>query len=128
MYDFQRIERKWDNKLQRNIYSPAFKIKSNIKDLIVRADKFYAIYNHNTGLWETDDSKAIELIDNETKKYVEENESPALLNDEEHGPIIRLLADQSNKLIREWHQFCEKDYRKPWDSKQQLNQKVLFNF
>ncbi len=127
MYDFLRIERKWDNKAQRNIYSPTFKIRSNIKDLIVRAGKFYAIYNPNTGKWETDDSKAIELIDNETRKYVEENESPALLADEEHGPIIRLLADQSNKLIREWHNFCEKDYRKEWDSKCQLNQKVLFS-
>jgi hypothetical protein len=127
MYDFLKIEKKWDNKLQRNVYTPTFKIKSNIKDLIVRAGKFYAIFNYDTNLWETDDSKAIELIDRQTRDYVAEIESPALLNDPDHGPIIRLLSDQSNKLIREWHNFCEKDYRKEWDSKCQLNQHVLFS-
>lgn len=127
MYDFLRVERKWDNKLQRNVYTPTFEIRSNIKDLLVRGNRFYAIYNYNTGLWETDDSKAIELIDQQVKEYVEEKESAALLNDPEHGPIINRLSDQSNKRIREWHNFCEKDYRKEWDSKYQLNQKVIFS-
>ena len=74
MYDFLRVERKWDNKLQRNVYTPSFEIKSNIKDLLVRGNKFYAIYNYNTGLWETDDARAVELIDEQVRPYVEEKE------------------------------------------------------
>lgn len=127
MYDFLRVERKWDNKLQRNVYKPTFHTSSNIKDLLVRGNKFYAIFNYNTNLWETDDPKAIELIDEQVRDYVMEKESAALLNDPEHGPIILRISDQSNKLIREWHSFCEKDYRKEWDSKYQLNQKVVFS-
>ncbi len=127
MYDFLRVERKWDNKLQRNVYTPSFEIKSNIKDLLVRGYKFYAIYNYNTGLWETDDARAVELIDEQVRQYVEEKESAALREDPEHGPIIRRLSDQSNRTINTWHSFCEKDYRRDWDSRCQLNQKVIFS-
>ena len=127
MYDFLRVERKWDNKLQRNVYTPSFEIKSNIKDLLVRGNKFYAIYNYNTGLWETDDARAVELIDEQVRQYVEEKESAALRDDPEHGPIIRRLSDQSNRTINTWHSFCEKDYRRDWDSRCQLNQKVIFS-
>ena len=127
MYDFMHVEREWDKKLQRNVYKPVFEIRSNIKDLLVRGNKFYAIYNQETGLWETDDSRAIELIDAQVQKYVEEKESAALLNDPDHGPIIQRLSNQSNRLIQTWHNFCEKDYRKEWDPKCQLNQKVVFS-
>lgn len=127
MYDFLKIVKKWDSKLQRNVYSPTFEIKSNIKDLLVRGNKFYAIFNYNTNLWETDDSKAIELIDEQVREYVEEKESIVLREDPEHGPIIKRLADQSNLMIKSWHSFCEKDYRKEWDSRCQLDQKVIFS-
>lgn len=127
MYDFLKVTRKWDNKLQRNVYTPSFEIKSNIRDLLVRGYKFYAIYNYNTGLWETDDAKAVELIDDQVAQYVEEKESLALKEDPEHGPLIKRLSDQSNRTINSWHSFCEKDYRKTWDSKCQLNQKVVFS-
>lgn len=127
MYDFLRVERKYNNKLQRNVYSPTYVIKSNIKDLLIRGQKFYAIYNYNTGLWETDDSVATTLIDEQVKEYVDKNESQAFKEDPEHSPIIMRLSDQQNHLINQWHSFCERDYRPEWDPKCQLDQKVIFS-
>lgn len=127
MYDFLKVEKKYNNKLQRNVYSPTYVIRSNIKDLLIRGQKFYAIYNYNTGLWETDDSVAAALIDEQVKKYVEENESPAFKDDPEHSPIIMSLSDSKNHLITQWHLFCERDYRPDWNPKCQLDQKVIFS-
>lgn len=126
MYDFLRVQKKWDNKLQRNVYTPSFTI-GHIKDLLVRGNKFYAIFNYNSNLWETDDSTAIGLIDAQIIQYANEKESAALLEDPEHGPVVRLLSDTSNHLITQWHNFCEKDYRPEWNDKWQLNQKVIFS-
>ena len=72
-------------------------------------------------------ARAVELIDEQVRQYVEEKESAALREDPEHGPIIRRLSDQSNRTINTWHSFCEKDYRRDWDSRCQLNQKVIFS-
>ena len=127
MYDFLKVDKEWNNKLQRNVYTPSFVINSHIKDLLVRGNKFYAIYNYNTGLWETDDSKATALIDEQVIQYVNEKESVSLKEDPEHGPLIRLIAHTSNHLINTWHNFCEKDYRPFWNDKYQLNQKVIFS-
>lgn len=124
MYDFLKVEKAWDNKKQRYVYTPSFIIKSNIKDLMVRGGKFYALYNDQTGLWETRDPRAVELIDEQVRQYVEEKEGPDQMNDLEHGPMVKRLADQRNGLIKQWHNFCENDYKGDW---RPLNQKVIFS-
>ncbi|WP_130837542.1 DUF5906 domain-containing protein [Lachnoclostridium sp. Marseille-P6806] len=127
MYDFLKVQKKWDNKLQRNVYTPCYVIKSNIKDLIIRGGKFYAIYDYDSGLWEMDDSRATSLIDEQVEKWVRENDNTALMDDQEHGPIVRRLSDTSNNLIKTWHNFCERDYRPVWSDKFKLNQKIIFS-
>ena len=124
MFDFLKINKKWDNKSARYVYSPSFEVKSSIKDLMVRGGKFYAIYNEATGLWETEDPKAVELIDSQIWQYVVDHEPPDTIGDKEHGPIVKRVADTSNGLIKLWHQFCEKDYQGNWHP---LNQKVIFS-
>lgn len=127
MYDFLKVQKKWDNKLQRNVYTPSYVLRSNIRDLLVRGGKFYAIFNYNTNLWEMDDSKAVALIDQQVEQWVKENDKTAIVDDPEHAPIIQHLSDTSNKLIIAWHNFCERDYRPEWDMKRELNQKVIFS-
>lgn len=127
MYDFLKVQKKWDNKLQRNVYTPSYILRSNIRDLLVRGGKFYAIFNYNTNLWEMDDSKAVALIDQQVEQWVKENDKTAIVDDPEHAPIIQHLSDTSNKLIIAWHNFCERDYRPEWDMKRELNQKVIFS-
>ena len=62
MHDFLKVQKKWDNKLQRNVYNPSYIFRSKARDLLVRGGKFYAIFNYNTNPWEMDDSKAVALI------------------------------------------------------------------
>lgn len=124
MYDFLKVEKAWDNKKQRYVYTPSFIIRSNCKDLMVRGGKFYALYNEQNGLWETRDPRAIELIDEQVREYVESKEGPDQMSDTEHGPMIRRIADQRTGLVRNWHNFCENDYKGEWHP---LNQKVIFS-
>lgn len=124
MYDFLKVEKAWDTKKQRYVYTPGFRIGSNVKDLMVRGGKFYGLYNPETGLWETRDPRAVELIDEQVYQYVCEKEGPDNMNDTEHGPYVRRIADQRTGLIRNWHNFCENDFRGDWKP---LNQKVIFS-
>lgn len=124
MYDFLKVEKTWDTKKQRYVYTPGFRIGSNVKDLMVRGGKFYGLYNPETGLWETRDPRAVELIDEQVYQYVCEKEGPDNMNDTEHGPYVRRIADQRTGLIRNWHNFCENDFRGDWKP---LNQKVIFS-
>lgn len=124
MFDFLKVVKEWDGKKQRYVYSPSFYVKPNIKDLMIRSKALYAIYDENTGLWVTEDSKAIEMIDNQVREYAFKDAGADNMNDTEHGPIIKLISDTRNRLIDSWHKFCERDMRDNWVP---LNQKVIFS-
>lgn len=123
MFDFLKVSKSWDAKKARYVYAPKFVVKSTIKDLMIRSKDFYAIFNEETGLWETDDSKAVEMIDHQVREYAEKDAGENLA-DEEHGPLIKLIADTDNRLIESWHRFCQKDLRDRWFS---LDQKIIFS-
>ena len=124
MFDFLRVVKEWDGKKQRYVYSPSFIVKPNIKDLMVRSKGLYGIYDESTGLWETDDTKAIAMIDQQVRDYAFKDAGDDAMSDEVHGPIIKQISDTRNRLIESWHRFCEKDLKDHWV---QLNQKVIFS-
>lgn len=124
MFDFLKVVKEWDGKKQRYVYSPSFVVKPNIKDLMVRSKGLYAIFDESTGLWETDDTKAILMIDQQVREFAFKDAGDDAMNDESHGPYIKQIADTRNRLIDSWHRFCEKDLRDHWT---QLNQKVIFS-
>lgn len=124
MFDFLRVVKEWDGKKQRYVYSPSFFVHPNIKDLMVRSKGLYGIYDESTGLWETDDAKAISMIDQQVRDYAFKDAGEDAMADESHGPLVKQIADTSNRLIERWHTFCEKDLKDHWV---QLNQKVIFS-
>lgn len=124
MFDFLKVVKEWDGKKQRYVYSPSFVIKPNIKDLMIRSKGLYAIYDEESGLWVTEDSVAVMMIDQQVREFAFKDAGEDAMNDTEHGPIIKLIADTRNKLIDNWHKFCERDMRDHW---YQLNQKVIFS-
>ena len=123
MFDFMKIKKSWDGKMQRYVYAPSFVVTSRIKDLMIRSKDFYAIFNEKTGLWIQSDAEAIELIDEQVMEYAYKDAGETV-SDPEHGPYIKLIRDTDNRLIDVWHRFCQKDMRDNWVP---LNQKTLFS-
>lgn len=124
MYDFLDVKKEFVAKSQRYTYFPSFRIKRHMKDLMVRAKDFYAIVDPDTNMWIKDEDWAIEMIDKQVYEYALKDSGEALMEDPEHGPIVKRISDTDNHLIDKWHKFVQKDIR---DSYVQLNQKVKFS-
>ena len=124
MYDFLTVKKEFSPKAQRWTYTPAFIIRRVIKDLMVRSRDFYALYDPETGMWITDENEAIEKIDRQVYDYVLKDVGQQIMDDPEHGPIVKRIADTDNHLIDKFHKFCQKDLR---DSYKLINQKVKFS-
>ena len=124
MYDFLRVKKEFQPRYQKYVYTPTFVVKSNVKDLMIRSRDFYALYNENTGMWEQNEATAIELIDNQILEFVKKDAGDALMNDEEHRPVINFIYDTDNRVIDKFHKFVQKDMK---DSYETLNQSVKFS-
>ena len=94
---------------------PRFIVKKTT-DLMIRGGDFYAIWDESKGLWSTDEYDAVELIDNDIRKWAEENglEDATLL----------LMRNADSGVIDRWHKYCQKQLR---DSYHQLDDRVIFS-
>lgn len=124
MYDFVTLDKEWNAKEQRYIYRPAFIAKSTIRDLMTRGRDFYAIYDPETGLWETNYNKALEMIDHQIREAAEKDAGPDAMADPAHKPKILRLVDTKNGLIDKFAKFVTKDLK---DNYHELNQKMIFS-
>ena len=71
MLDFMTIATRSPKRGEVEIY-PKFIIKKS-KDLMIRGQDFYAIWDEEHKLWSTDEEDVVRLIDQEIKTYYEEN-------------------------------------------------------
>lgn len=81
---------------------PGFKVVRT-KDLMIRGGKFYAIWDEEAGLWSTDEFRAIEIIDGETRAWFKENKDKL---DERTVPLY--LEKSDTGMIDKWIKYCEK--------------------
>lgn len=123
LHDFVSIYISKD-KYNREVYEPAFEIKSNTKDLMIRGKKFYAIYNPKTSRWDTDINIAMELIDEEVHAYVEEKVGKEIMANPQYAPTVKRIVDTKNGLSKKFRNFCEVDME---DHFVPLNQVVKFS-
>lgn len=123
LHDFVSIYISKD-KYNREVYEPAFEIKSNTKDLMIRGKKFYAIYNPKTSRWDTDINVAMELIDEEVHAYVEEKVGKEIMANPQYAPTVKRIVDTKNGLSKKFRNFCEVDME---DHFVPLNQVVKFS-
>ena len=116
MLDFVSVATRTRNKVTE-VY-PKFIIKKS-SDLMIRGRDFYAIWVEERGLWSTDEQDAIQLIDREIKRYVDEHSS-------ELGDKYRVLYlwDAESKMIDVWHKYCEQQLR---DNFHMLDEKLIFS-
>ena len=100
MLDFVRICQTVDKNGIR--IHPKF-IVCKSKDLMIRGNSFYAIWNEEAGLWSTDNFIAQSMIDHELDLYYKEHKS------EFDAPVrIMHLWDSDTGMIDRWKKFCEK--------------------
>ena len=71
MLDFRDVFERIVKRDTVEIY-PEFKVEPS-KDLMIKGSHFYAIWDAENNLWSTDWFRAVRLIDQELKRYAEEN-------------------------------------------------------
>lgn len=95
---------------------------SNFKDIMIKGQSFYAIWDEEHNKWSEDIYKAVELIDKELKKKEEELKNNTYLNQTE--VVVKYLRNSSTKAIDDFKHWC-KDQAS--DNFKWLNSNVIFN-
>lgn len=98
MLDFVKISAKVNRNGILEVI-PSFKVIRS-KDLMIRGNSFYAIWDEELQKWSTDEFDAIRLIDELTLSYAKDK----------HGDnaVPQLLIDADNSLIDKWKKYCQK--------------------
>lgn len=120
MIDFVRISTKSVKRGIIEVY-PKFIVRKS-KDLMIRGGDFYAIWDESAGLWSTDESEAIRLIDNEIDTYMAENEER--LASGGNAVHVMHLWDAETGMIDRWHKYCQKQMV---DNFHMLDEKIIFS-
>lgn len=97
---------------------PKFIIKRST-DLMIRGGDFYAIWLEDRGMWSTNEQDALELIDKELDKYVEEYRKKY-----SNEPKVFHMWDAESGMIDRWHRYCQKQMR---DNYHMLDEKLIFS-
>lgn len=92
---------------------PKFVIKSNIEDLMIRGQDFYAIWDEENGLWSTNEGRALEIIDKQVEIFGKQYEDA----------YIKYLWDAESGMIDKWHHYCKRQLR---DSYVELDSTLIF--
>ena len=116
MLDFMTIATRSPKRGEVEIY-PKFIIKKS-KDLMIRGQDFYAIWDEERKLWSTDEEDVVRLIDQEIKTYYEENRDRFT---DLAKPMYMWDADTG--MIDKFHKYCQKQSR---DSFHMLDEKLIF--
>lgn len=95
MLDFIKFVTKYKNGVAE--LSPSFKVVKS-KDLMIRGNSYYAVWDEKKCRWTTDEFEAIKIIDEYTLAETGKRE----------GVIPQLLVDSDNGMIDKWHKFCDK--------------------
>lgn len=109
--NFFTIEQK-NTKNGIEIY-PAF-VVSRTSDIMIRGKAFYAIWDEEKGLWSTDESDVVRLVDKELKEYAEKLDSELV--------HVRWMNNYSSGSWKEFKKFL-KDVP---DNSKQLDNKIIF--
>ena len=97
MLDFVKITVKQKNGALEIV--PSFKVIRS-KDIMIRGNTFYSIWDEDLQKWSTDEFDAIRLIDQMTINYTKEKYG-------DHA-IPELLVNADNCLIDKWKKYCQK--------------------
>jgi len=110
--DFIRILEKMK---QGNLYLvPDFVVGKNIKDLMIRGNRFYAVWNEKIGMWDTDET-AVQLLTDDMVMNAR-NEINKLVQ-------VDLMTNFSSNVWNQWQKYCK---ALP-DNYHELDTKIIFS-
>ena len=118
MLDFYKIvtEKQSNNKI---VVKPEFVIGKKNSDLMIRGGDFYAVWNDETKLWETNENYVSNKIDNDIRERMEK------YNDIDKISLIPLyMENASSGSIDRWHKYVKKQLR---DNYEELDSKIIFS-
>ena len=118
MLDFLIISSELTKKGGMKIF-PKFRLYPKSNDLMIRGGDFYAVWMEDTGLWSTNESDCLALIDRELDKYVDDHG----LRERDDVSIL-YTWDSDSGIIDKWHKFCQKQMR---DSFVMLDESLIFS-
>ena len=87
---------------------------------MIRGGDFYAIWVEERGLWSTDEQDALQLIDIELDRYLDENRHKF----ESIAVKVMHMWDAESGMIDVWHKYCQKQMR---DNFHMLDEKLIFS-
>lgn len=113
-----KIVRKGKDLYITEVY-PSFLIGKS-KDLMIRGNNVYAVWDEEDKLWKTDELDIIPIIDREVSKKAE------ALRQQSQDLIVSplYLRNDDNKMIYKWHNYCKKGMA---DSYKPLDTKIIFD-
>ena len=117
MLDFLRISTKSPKKDVIEIY-PKF-IVGKTEDLMIRGSDFYAVWIEERNLWSTNEQDALNLIDDELKKFYDDFKAPV-----DCQVNVCYMWDSDSGMIDKWHRYCQKQMR---DSYSMLDETLIFS-
>lgn len=100
--------------------APKFIINYDSKDLMVRGGDFYAVWDEDRKMWSTSEQDLIRLIDNELRKYVDDNASRIDVS----TANVKYMWDSDSGSIDKWHRYCQKQSR---DFYSMLDEELIFS-
>lgn len=115
--DFLVIKTKKDkNGIITEVF-PDFNLKHN-KDILIRSNKFYAVWNEDAGAWSEDEGTIVDIIDRELDDYVKERPELSMAS-------VKKMEDAGSGAMDRYRKYVEKQLRDnnpPW-----LNMSVYFS-
>lgn len=107
MFDFLSIGVKVKNGIAE--IKPEFNLTtsdgSDVKDVLIRAGDFYAVWIEERGLWSTKETDVINLVDRELFRYAEENKEKWISYN------VMTMKNGETKQIDKWHRYCQQQMR-----------------
>lgn len=116
MLDFLNIKTKTVKSRNVKEIFPSYNI-SNVKDIMIRGGKFYAVWDEKNKIWSKDEIRAIEMIDEELYNYKS--------GDDDEGMFVQKLY-LSTTHTKEWENWKKYITRAMPDNFRILDEKVIF--
>lgn len=115
MMDFLKIYAK-KTKRGTEVY-PVFVVKTS-RDLMIRGQDFYAVWDEETGLWSKDENVLIAYVDSKISEEVEKQKATS------EDPVYGLYMWNSDSgVIDKWHRYVRNQMR---DHYHALDERIIF--